>query len=340
MTLHKTETTDPTPAAPAGTMKAFQVTEIGRAPEWRRVPAPAPGAGEIALDIAACGLNFADLLMIEGRYQDMPPAPFTLGLEAAGTVTAVGAGVTDMAPGQRVAVFGGHGGLAERAVVPRARAVPIPDGMSMAEAAGFQIAYGTSHLALDHAARLREGETLLVTGAAGGVGLTAVELGARMGARVIAAARGAEKLEVARAAGAAHLIDTGQQDLREAVRALGGADVVYECVGDPLFTEALRATRPGGRILAIGFAGGEVPRIKANHLLVKNISVIGLYWGGYLTFAPEVLARSLAALMEMYAAGKLRPHVSHLLPADRAAEGLELLRSRAATGKVVIDLTA
>jgi NADPH2:quinone reductase len=200
------------------------------------------------------------------------------------------------------------------------------------------VAYGTSHVALDHKAHLQAGETLLVLGAAGGVGLTAVEIGKLMGARVIAAARGAEKLEVAEAAGADHLIDTGTEDLREAVRALDGADVVYDPVGGAQFTAALRACNPEARLIVIGFASGEVPQIKANHLLVKNVSVIGHYWGGYMAFRPEVVTGSLKTLFGWYGDGRLTPHVSHVLPLAEAAAGLELLRSRKSTGKVVIEI--
>ncbi|WP_223162926.1 NADPH:quinone oxidoreductase family protein [Roseivivax sediminis] len=302
------------------------------------VALPLPGEGQIRVRIEACGLNFADLLMLNGTYQDTPERPFTLGMEVAGIVDSAGPGAGHFAPGTRVAVFGGQGGLAEAGIFDAARAVALPDGMDAVAAAAFQIAYGTSHVALDHRARLVPGETLLVLGAAGGVGLTAVEIGKRMGARVIACARGADKLEVARAAGADHLIDAGTADIRAEVKALGGADVVYDPVGGEQFTAALRACRPEARILTIGFASGEVPQIKANHLLVKNVSVLGLYWGGYLSFRPEVITRSLATLLGWYAAGEIRPHVSHVLPFDRAKEGLELLRTRQATGKVVIRI--
>ncbi|MDA8747922.1 NADPH:quinone oxidoreductase family protein, partial [Litoreibacter sp.] len=185
---------------------------------------------------------------------------------------------------------------------------------------------------------LKPGETLLVLGAAGGVGLTAVELGKLMGANVIAAARGADKLAVTKEHGADHLIDTDTADLREAVKALGGADVVYDPVGGALFTAALRACKPEARVLTIGFASGEVPQIAANHILVKNISVLGFYWGGYLKFKPAVLTDSLSALFAMFSAGKLHPHISHTFPLAQAADGLEVLRSRQSTGKVVITL--
>ena len=297
---------------------------------------PAPGPGQIRLRIEACGLNFADLLMLKGQYQDTPEAPFTLGMEVAGTVEALGPDCDGPAIGTRVAVFGGQGGLAEYGCFEADRAVPLPDTMSMTDAAAFLIAYGTSHLALEHRARMQPGETLLVLGAAGGVGLTAVEIGKLMGARVIACARGADKLAAARAAGADHLIDAATEDLRAAVKSLGGADVVYDPVGGDQWQAAFRACNPEARLLPIGFASGEVPQIPANHLLVKNLSVLGVYWGGYLKFRPAAVTDSLRTLMGWYAEERLKPHVSHILPLDRVEEGLELLRSRASTGKVVI----
>ncbi|MAU51234.1 MAG: zinc-binding dehydrogenase [Roseovarius sp.] len=321
-------------------MRAFHIAAPAAAPALAEIAEPVPGPGEIGVRIAACGLNFADLLMIEGRYQDTPEAPFTLGMEVAGTVERLGPGVAGPKPGTRVAVFGGKGGLAEFGCFPAERAVVLPDGMSSVEAAAFQIAYGTSHVALDHKARLQPGETLLVLGAAGGVGLTAVEIGKLMGARVIACARGADKLAVAEQAGADHLIDTETGDIREACRALGGVDVVYDPVGGDQFKAAMRACRPEGRLLAIGFASGEVPQIPANHLLVKNLSVMGLYWGGYLGFRPEVVTDSLRRLLGWYEAGQLHPHVSHVLPLERAAEALDLLRARRSTGKVVVTTSA
>ncbi|GGG63313.1 NADPH:quinone oxidoreductase [Salipiger pallidus] len=317
-------------------MRALHLTSHDLQPKIAILDTPTPQAGEVAVTIMACGLNFADLLMMEGRYQDTPALPFTLGMEVAGTVESLGDGVSGLSRGDRVAVFGGQGGLAEQGVFDARRAVRMPSAMSFEDAAAFQIAYGTSHLALAHRAKLQAGETLLVLGAAGGVGLTAVEIGKLMGARVIACARGAEKLEIARKAGADHLIDAQSEDIREQVLALGGSDVVYDAVGGDQFTAAFRSCKPEARILSIGFASGEVPQVKANHLLVKNLTVMGLYWGGYLTFAPDILTGSLAQLFSWYEEGRIRPHVSHVLPLERAMEGLELLRSRKSTGKVVI----
>lgn len=319
-------------------MKAWQLEALGEDFALNEIPVPQPGEGELSIQVAACGLNFADLLMREGKYQEKPPLPYTPGMEVAGVVMALGPGVTGPAPGTRVLAFVNHGGLAEVAIAPASRVVPIPDAMPFAVAAAFPIAYGTSHLALDHKARLQPGETLLVLGAAGGVGLTAVEIGKRMGARVVASARGADKLAIARAAGADEVIDSDTPDLKAAFKALGGVDVVYDAVGGAGFDAALSACRPEGRLLAIGFASGQVPQIPANLLLVKNLSVMGLYWGGYLKFAPQVLTGSLATLLGWYAEGSLHPHISHSLPLDALPQALELLRDRKSTGKVVVQV--
>ena len=302
------------------------------------MPVPVPAPDEALIRIAACGLNFADLLMQQGTYQDCPPLPYTPGLEFAGTVVGLGPAALHPPIGTRVAVFAGSGGLAEFATVPAHRCAPIPEAMSFADAAAFQIAYGTAHLALGHRAGLRAGETVLVLGAAGGVGLTAVQIAKRMGARVIACARGAQKLAIATAHGADAVIDSDTPDLKSAFKAIGGVDVVYDPVGGAAFDAALSACRPEARVLTIGFASGEVPKIAANLLLVKNLTVMGLYWGGYVKFAPQVLTDSLITLFGWYETGGLRPHISHHLPFARYPEGLELLRSRTATGKVVITL--
>ena len=317
-------------------MRAFQVSGFDVPPALVELERPEPGKGEVLLEIEACGLNFADLLMAQGRYQDTPKPPFTLGMEVCGIVRGVGDGVTTPVMGERVAVFGGRGGLAEEGVFPAALCRPVPDGMSPETAAGFQVAFGTSHLALTRRARLKPGETLAVFGAAGGVGLTAVEVGAAMGARVIAVARGADKLDVARKAGAHEVIDSEDGDLKARLKALGGIDVAYDPVGGEAFTAALGAMNREGRILIIGFASGEVPQVPANIAMVKNVDVIGFYWGGYLKFAPDALTESLAELMLWHEEGRLAPHISHVLPLTQAAEALDLLRSRKSTGKVVV----
>lgn len=317
-------------------MRAFLVPDSDTPPHIAEIPVPVPTKGEVLLDIEACGLNFADLLMAKGTYQETPPTPFTLGMEVCGTVIAHGDGVTDPAIGTRVAVFGGAGGLAEKGVFPAALCRQVPENMPSDIAAGFMVAYGTSHLALTRRANLQAGETLLVLGAAGGVGLTAIEIGKALGATVIAVARGADKLAIAQRAGADHLIDSDTGDVLAEVKALGGADVVYDPVGGDLFKSALRACNREARVIIIGFASGDVPQIPANIILVKNISVIGFYWGGYLTFNPEALIASMGDLFAMYSAGQLKPHVSHVLPLTQAHEAMELLRRRKSTGKVVV----
>lgn len=322
-------------------MKSWIVAPGADAPALVDSPVPVPAEGMVLVRVSACGLNFADLLMLKGQYQDTPPRPYVPGMEFSGTIAGFGAGVAGAAMGlhlgQRVAGFGGQGGLAEFACLPADRLVPLPDAMSFAQGAAFQIAYGTSHLALGHRARLIPGETLLVTGAAGGVGLTAVELGARMGARVIALARGAEKRQIAARYGAGITLDSAAPDLKEQLRAIG-ADVVYDTVGGDLFRPCLGALRPEGRYLAIGFASGTVPQVPANHLLVRNLSVIGLYWGGYLAFRPDILRAGLAELLVLHAQAPLGLHISHELPFDALPEGLALLSERKATGKVVLTL--
>lgn len=317
-------------------MRVYQIAEIGQPAILANLTQPEIGEGDVFIEIKACGLNFADILMAAGKYQDTPSVPFTLGMEVAGIVSKVGTDVAHLRAGQRVAVFGGQGGLADFGVFPAKRCVAMPDAMSFEDAAALQIAYGTSHVALDYKAQLKPGETLVVTGAAGGVGLTAVEIGKKMGAKVIAIARGTDKLAVAQRAGADHLLDADHPDLRSAVKALGGADVVYDAVGGDLFKSVFRACNPEARILTIGFASGTVPQIPANHLLVKNISVIGFYWGGYLKFKPNVITDSLKTLMTWHSAGDISPHISHVLPLDRAGEGLDLLKSRKSTGKIII----
>ncbi len=316
-------------------MFSFRIDTPDGRPQLVNSPKPTPTPGEVLIEVATCGLNFADLLMVKGTYQNTPQYPFALGMEIAGRVVAVGADVTGFKVGSRVAAFVGSGGLAEYVTAPAEICCDIPDAMDDVTAAGFQIAYGTSHLALSRRARLMAGETLVVLGAAGGVGLTAVEIGHAMGAKVVAVARGAEKQEIARSRGAHHTLDA-EGDLRAPLLDLGGADVVYDPIGGTLGEIALRCMKPEGRYLAIGFASGDVPQVKANHLLVKNHDVIGVNWGGYLTFNPDALTSSIAELFAWHAEGRIHPHISAVLPLKRAAEGLAMLRDRTATGKVVI----
>ncbi|MGR3628247.1 MAG: NADPH:quinone oxidoreductase family protein [Sulfitobacter sp.] len=319
-------------------MRAMQVTTYDEPLTLQELEMPMPGQGEVLIQVDTCGLNFGDLLIIKGTYQEKPPLPFTLGMEMAGTITALGEGVDGLKVGQRVAAYTGFNGLAEYAAIPAAVCVPIPEAMTAVDAAAFLIAYGTSHVALDYKARLQPGERLLVLGASGGIGLTAVELGKLMGAEVIAVARGADKLAVCKEAGADHLINSETDDIRAIVKELGGADVVYDPVGGDQFKAAMRACNPEARLIPLGFASGEVPQIPANILLVKNLSVLGFYWGGYAKIKPSVLTDSFAELIKWYVAGKLKPHVSNVMPLVQANEALALLRERKATGKVVVEV--
>lgn len=319
-------------------MRAMQVTAYDEPLKMQELEMPVPGKGEVLVEVETCGLNFGDLLIIKGTYQEKPPLPFTLGMEMAGKIAGLGEGVTGLRVGQRVAAYTGFDGLAEFATVPADVCVPIPDEMDAKDAAAFLIAYGTSHVGLGYKANLKKGERLLVLGASGGVGLTAVELGKLMGAEVIACARGADKLEVCRAAGADHLINSETDDIREVVKALGGADVVYDPVGGDQFKAAMRACNPEARLIPLGFASGDIPQIPANILLVKNLTVLGFYWGGYAKLNPSVLTDSFKTLFDWYVEGKLTPHVSHVLPLDQANEALDLLRTRKATGKVVVQV--
>ena len=319
-------------------MKAMRVHELGQPMQMDDVEIPKPGPKQVSIDVAACGVNFADTLIVQGKYQEKPELPFAPGMEISGRVREVGDGVEHLRPGMRVSALIGSGGFAEVALADARSCIPVPDAMSDAHAAAFTIVYGTSHVALDHRARLQPGENLLVLGAAGGVGLTAIEIGKLMGANVIACARGAAKLEIAKQAGADHLIDSDDGDLREQVKELGGADVVYDPVGGDLFKQAMRACNPEARLIPLGFASGDIPQIPANILLVKNLSVLGVYWGAYSRFRPEVLLKSGQKLIEWYLDGKLKPHVSHEVPLERASEAHDLLIQRKATGKVVVTI--
>ncbi|WP_134725830.1 NADPH:quinone oxidoreductase family protein [Paracoccus luteus] len=318
--------------------RIIQIARQGAAPELGRRAPPEPGPGQVRLRLHAAALNFADLLMIEGRYQDAPPFPLVAGIEGAGVVEAAGEGVA-LTPGTRVAVTG-PGTLADHGVFAADLCIAVPDRMSLAQAAGFQIAYGTSHLALTGPGALAAGQRVVVLGAAGGVGLTAVEIASVLGAEVVAVVRGEDKAAPARQAGAAVVIDSAAEpDLRAALRAHGPADIVYDPVGDAAGLAAFGALRTGGRHLLIGFAGGKPPALPLNHALVKNIAIHGFYWGGYRQLDPAALRASLTALFALFDQGRLNPTLGTVLPLDRAAEGYALLRDRRAVGKVVITMT-
>ena len=301
-------------------------------------PAPVPADGEVVMAVKAVGINYADAIMVAGNYQTKPPLPFSPGLEAAGIVTACGRRVTRFKPGDRVMAILAHGGLAELAVAPESETFAIPVRMSFEEAGAFPVAYISSHVALRWQGRLEPGETLLVLGAAGGVGLTAVEIGKAMSARVIAAASTAEKLAVAQERGADEVVNYATEKLTERVMALTdgkGADVCFDPVGGELFDAALSSLGWGGRILLIGFVAG-VPQIPANRLLVKHRAALGSSLRYFRWHAPDKLRRSVEELLQWYGEGKLRPLVTHRLPLEQSVEAIRLLTDRKAHGKVVV----
>ncbi|MBP5858632.1 NADPH:quinone oxidoreductase family protein [Marivibrio halodurans] len=307
-------------------------------------PPGEPGEGEVLIDVAAGALNFADLLMLQGRYQEMPAPPFTAGLELSGVVAAVGPKVDGVFVGDRVAAHAGHGAFAERAIVKDHACLNLPPDRDLATAAALPVAFGTAHVALTHRARLRAGELLLVTGAGGGVGLAAVALGRALGATVIAAASGPEKLAVAERYGAAFTIDYEREDLRARVKAIAadhgrtGCDVLFDPVGGALFETAMRCVGFEARLIVIGFAAGDIQKIPANLLLVKNIDVVGFYWGAYAARDPNIHRESFRALHGVIEADGLSPHIGARFPLAEAAEGYRLLESRQAAGKILIDI--
>ena len=322
-------------------MRAVLCKEFGE-PESlavEEIADPKPGAGELRLAVAAAGVNFADLLMVAGTYQEKPPFPFSPGLEVAGRVIDWGTGVTGFEAGDRVMAVTGTGGFAEQVVVKPVDVFKLPTAMSFEAAAGFPVVYGTAYGALNWRAHMAGGETLLVLGAAGGVGLTTVEVGKAMGATVIAAANGPERTAVAKSRGADQLIDYTSENLRERVRALTdnrGVDVVFDPVGGEYFDVALRCLGWEGRLIVIGFASGTIPQAPANILLVKNCGVLGFYWGAYRRREPERFKAAFDALFEWFEAGKLKPHISLALPLEQAGEALRTLADRRATGKIVL----
>ncbi|MGE5516017.1 MAG: NADPH:quinone oxidoreductase family protein [Bacteroidota bacterium] len=322
-------------------MRAIVCPAFGAALELRDVASPPLSPGQVRIQVAAAGVNFADTLFIAGKYQEKVAPPLVPGMELAGTVVELGADVVGLAVGDRVMAAVTGGAFAEQAVAEQTDVIRLPDALDFVTAAGFPVAYGTSHLGLKAKAGLKSGEVLVVHGAAGGVGLTAVEVGVALGATVIATAGGPDKVRVALDHGAHHGIDYKTEDIRERVKELTGgrgADVIYDPVGGDVFDASLRAVAPDGRILVIGFASGAVPQIPANILLVKNVTVIGYWWGAYRKLNPALVRESLAECVQWWADGRLHPHVSQTLPLEQAADALALLKSRAATGKVVLTV--
>ncbi|MCY4106458.1 MAG: NADPH:quinone oxidoreductase family protein [Chloroflexi bacterium] len=326
---------------PTATMRALLCREFGLPAQLSVTsrPLPEPAAGEVLIQVRACGVNFPDVLMVAGQYQVRPALPFIPGLELAGEIAAVGKGVSSERIGERVCAVVECGAMAEWATAPAERCFAIPAALAFETAAGFALVYGTSHMALVHRARLQAGESLLVLGAAGGVGLAAVELGVWLGARVIAAASSAEKLALARAYGAEAGIQYSEEDLRERVFQLTegrGADVIFDPVGGDLFDQAVRCLAWEGRHLVVGFASGRIPSLPANRALLKNMALVGVYWGAYLEREPTFIQGSLSTLFQLAATGQLRPHISRAYPLAEAGAALTELAERRALGKLIL----
>ena len=303
------------------------------------LPRPELGPDDVRIRVHACGVNFPDTLIIQGKYQIKPPMPFAPGGEVAGEVIEVGENVTTVKPGDRVMALTGYGGFAEEAVTRASRAIPIPAKMDYVTAAGFSMVYGTSYHALIQRGRLQPGENLLVLGASGGVGLAAVEIGKALGARVIAAASSPEKLAIAKEHGADELINYATEDLKERVKELtggNGADVIYDPVGGDAFDQCLRAINWDGRLLVIGFASGRIPQAPANLPLLKGSSIVGVFWGAFVNRDPETNYRNFQHLFQLYDEGKIRPSVSKTYSLEQAADALNDLMQRRATGKLVL----
>jgi NADPH2:quinone reductase len=323
-------------------MRALMCTEYG-GPEQlavQEVDPPVAGSGQVVVDVKAAGVNFPDLLIIQGLYQIKPPPPFAPGSEIAGVVREVGDGVDGVQPGDRVIAVTGFGGFAERVVVGPEQLTQIPDAMDFTTAGGLIFTYGTSFHALRDRAGLAEGETLLVLGAAGGVGLAAVELGAKMGAHVIAAASTDDKLALCEAHGANARIRYDQEDLKTRAKALGGGgvDAVYDPVGGDFSEPALRTLKPGGRHLVVGFASGSIPSIPLNLPLLKQCQIVGVAWGSWAMQHPSKNAENLQQLLRWWQDGAIRPHVSATYPLERAGEALQAMAGRQVQGKAVITL--
>ncbi len=309
------------------------------------VPCPAPGAGEVAIRVAAAGVNYPDLLVVAGTYQVLPPCPFVPGKEVAGIVAAVGAGVTGLAPGDRVMAQLEHGGYATDVLAPVTATWRIPAAMTFADAAAMGLVYQTAWFALMDRGGFEPGQAVLVTGAAGGVGLAAVQLVRALGGTAIAGVRGTAQAETLRASGASHLIDLSAPDLRNTIRdqvhALTGGrgvDLVLDQVGGDAFDGAIRSLAWCGRLVVVGFAGGRIPTVRANYLLVKNVTVSGLQWSDYRDRAPERVAEAQHAMFGLYVEGRIRPVIRERLGLERAGAALTALGTGGAAGKIILDV--
>ncbi len=325
-------------------MRAVVCRELG-GPEklvLQDMESPPVGAGQVKLAVHAAAFNFLDTLIIRGQYQDRPELPFVPGAEAAGRVLEVGEGVSHLKPGQAAIALCGTGAFAEEVIADARRVIPIPDSLPMPLAASIATAYGTSYYALKVQARLQQGETLLVLGAGGGVGLAAVELGKLMGAKVIAAAGSDEKLAAAREAGAVDVINYRSEDLRGRVKELTsgkGVDVIYDPVGAELAEPSVRSLAWGGRYLVVGFAGGAIPSLPLNLLLLKGASAIGVFWGAWVQRDPAGAAAGFRDLLGWIAGGELKPVIREIYPLEQYEKGFLSLQNRKAVGKVILTMT-
>src|SRR5262245_3878648 len=302
------------------------------------IASPRPDAGEAVITVKAASVNFPDVLIIQNKYQFKPPLPFSPGSEVAGIVKSVGEGVTQFAPGDPVMAFTTHGGFAEEVKTDAQRLLPLPAGMDFANAAAFGLTYATSQFALHDRGEMKAGETLLVLGAAGGVGIAAIQIGKALGASVIACASTDEKLAVCREHGADETINYATEDLRERIKALTGGrgvDVVYDPVGGPYTEPALRSLAWRGRLLVVGFAAGEIPKIPLNLTLLKGCSIVGVFWGEFTRREPQRFEDAMRQLGRWFAEGRIRPHISATFPLERAADALTMMANRQVTGKVV-----
>jgi NADPH:quinone reductase len=323
-------------------MKAVVCTQFGPAQllEYRDVPSRSPTAGEILITVKAASVNFPDVLMIENKYQVTPLLPFSPGLELSGVIREVGSAVTGFQPGDRVMAFTAHGAFAEEVIVEAARVLPIPEGMDFPSAASLLLTYGTMHHALRDRGAVTDQDVVLVLGAGGGIGLASIEIAKAIGARVIACASNAAKLAACRDRGADEVINYAQQDLRERIKELTdgrGVDVIVDPVGGRFTEPALRSVAWRGRLLVVGFAGGEVPKLPLNLVLLKGCAVVGVFWGEFIRREPASFARGLKELATWYAERKIRPHVSITLPLSRGAEAIGLLADRTVIGKIVVQ---
>lgn len=322
-------------------MRAFGAPETA---ETVNLPDPEPGPGEIIVAMRAAGVNYPDLLVVEGRYQHKPPLPFTPGKELAGEVLAIGPAVTNFIAGDRVMVQVEYGAFAEQVVVRQEQCLEIPDEMPYDDAAAMGLVCQTAWFALRERGRFRKGETVLVNGATGGVGLAAVQLVKALGGTALAGVTTPAKAQAALEAGADHVIDLSVEDLRDGLREQvhavtggKGVDICIDMLGGDPFDAALRALAWCGRMVVVGFAAGRIPEIRANYLLVRNIEVSGLQWSDYRDRTPRKTAKAQVEMLRLYKEGKLRPHIMARLPLDRAAEALALIRDRKVTGKVVLE---